>query len=199
MSTEIPVPQRRPGPHAPLPSAGVAAAVSAALPDELAQASAPVTAREEDPRARAARRALELREHGSLEEGTDKFYIDPRVIPDGWSYEWRTLTVLGKEDPSYAVNLARKGWEAVPRSRHPEMMPEGYPGNTIVRDGQMLMERPKEITDEAKAKEYRAARDQVRAKETQLGAAPAGQFERDNKGAPMAAVKKSYESIPIPE
>jgi hypothetical protein len=156
-------------------------------------------AREEDPRARAARRALELREHGSLEEGTDKFYIDPRVIPDGWSYEWRTLTVLGKEDPSYAVNLARKGWEPVPRSRHPEMMPEGYPGNTIVRDGQMLMERPKEITDEAKAKEYRAARDQVRAKETQLSGAPAGQFERDNKGAPMASVKKSYETIKIPD
>jgi hypothetical protein len=197
MSTENPVPQRRPGPHAPLPTAGAPAEVAAASP--APHPDAPVTAREEDPRARAARRALELREHGSLEEGTDKFYIDPRVIPDGWSYEWRTLTVLGKEDPSYAVNLARKGWEAVPRARHPEMMPENYPGNTIVRDGQMLMERPKEITDEAKAKDYRNAREQVRAKETQLGAAPVGQFERDNKGAPMAAVKKSYESIPIPE
>jgi len=199
MSTENPVPQRRPGPHAPLPNAGVAAAVSAALPDEPPQASAPVTAREEDPRARAARRALELREHGGLEQSTDKFYIDPRVIPDGWSYEWRTLTIWGKEDPSYAVNLAQKGWESVPRTRHPEMMPEHHAGNTIVRDGQMLMERPKEITDEAKAKEYRAARDQVRAKESQLSGAPAGQFERDNKGAPMASVKKSYETIKIPD
>ena len=79
------------------------------------------------------------------------------------------------------------------------MMPENYPGSTIVRDGQMLMERPKEITDEAKAKDYRNAREQVRAKETQLSGTPAGTFERDNKGAPMASVKKSYESIPIPE
>jgi hypothetical protein len=202
MSTENPTPQRRTGPHAPLPTAaGVAAAVDEVLANASAEVRAPATSPtgEEDPRKRAAKRAAELREHGSLDEGTDKFYIDPSIIPDGWSYEWRTHTILGKEDPSYEVNLARRGWEPVPRSRHPFLMPEGYTGETILRDGQMLMERPAEITNEAKAREYRSARDQVRAKEEQLGAAPPGQFGRDNKGAPLANVKKSFESIPIPE
>ena len=60
------------------------------------------------------------------------------------------------------------------------------------------MERPKEITDEVKTMDNRRARDQVRAKEAQLGAAPDGQFERRNKDQSMASVKKNFESIPIP-
>ena len=204
MSTEPPAPQRRPGPHAPLPS--VPTAVASAISSASGVGGAPATqnvdasaaAREEDPRARAARRAAELREHGSLDE-VDKFYIDPRIIPDGWSYEFRTHTVLGKEDPSYAVNLARKGWEPVPRSRHPELMPDNYAGETILRDGQILMERPLEITQEAMVRDRQIARDQVRGKEEQLGATPPGQFGRDNKGVPLASIRKSFESIPIPD
>jgi hypothetical protein len=158
----------------------------------------PVTA-EEDPRARAAKRAAELREHlGSMDEGVDKFWIDPRIIPDGWSYEWKAFEVLGRPNPSYQVALAHRGWEPVPRSRHPELMPDNHHGDTIIRDGQILMERPKEITDEVKLNDQRAAREQVRAKEEQLGGAPPGTFERDNKGKPLASVKRSFE-IPVPE
>ena len=154
----------------------------------------------DDPRTRAAKRAAELRSHnGALEEGEDKFFIPLNVIPDGWSYEWKRHTLLGKEDPSYDVSVARKGWEAVPRTRHPEMMPSNHQGLTIERDGMILMERPKEITDEAKARELRAARVQVRDKEVQLGAAPSGQFERDAHPQTRPNIKKSYESIPIPE
>lgn len=157
--------------------------------------------REEDSRTRAARRALELKEHlgGSMDEGTDKFYIDPKTIPDGWSYEWKTLAVLGKENPSYQVAVAQRGWEAVPRSRHPEMMPGNYRGETIEREGMILMERPLEITKEVQAAEYRKARGQVKGKEEQLGMSPSGQFERSNKGDSMVKVNKSYESIKIPE
>lgn len=201
MSTENSVPNRRSGPHAPLPNASIAAAVSAALPDEAPQVtrSAPVTTGEEDPRVRAARRAAELRDHGSLDEDEDKFKFDLSIIPDGWSYEWKMLEVLGKADPSYQVNIARKGWEAVPRSRHPEMMPDNYAGNTIVRDGMILCERPLEITEAARRREYQKARDQVRGKEEQLGASPPGTFERSNKDSPLAKVTKNYEAIPIPE
>lgn len=197
MSTENQIPQRRPGPHTPLP--GVAAAVGEAIKSDAPPSAAPVE-REDDPRVRAAKRAAELREHlAGNEDNANEFYIDPRIIPEGWSYEYRTLTVLGKEDPSYQVNLARRGWEAVPRSRHPELMPTNYTGETIIRSGQILMERPLEITEESKMRDRRNAREQVRGKEIQLGAAPAGTFDRDNKGNPLASVKKSYESIPIPE
>lgn len=169
---------------------GVAGAVNAAL-------SAPPPA--DDPRARAAKRAAELREHGSLDDGEDKYYIDPKIIPDGWSYEWKTFTVLGKENPSYQVSLAGKGWEAVPRTRHPELMPANHRGETIEREGMILMERPLEITQEAQNRDKRAAREQVRSKEQQLNGAPSGQFARDAHPQTKANIKKSYEAIPIPE
>jgi len=154
-----------------------------------------------DPRIRAAARAAQLRDHlgDGLGEGIDEFYIDPAIIPDGWSYEWKRETVLGQPDPSYQVTLAQRGWEPVPASRHPQLVPPGWTGAHIPRKGCVLMERPKEITDEVRAQEIRRARDQVRQKEAQLGAAPAGTFERDNKGNTMVNIKKSYESIPIPE
>lgn len=191
---------RRTGPHAPLPQSAVGAAVAQSLADTQS-APTPSAPAGDDSRTRAARRALELREHrgGNMDDGVDKFYIDPRLIPDGWSYEWKRFTILGKEDPSYQVSLADRGWEAVPRSRHPFMMPENYQGQTIEREGQVLMERPKEITDEVNVIEKRKAREQVRSKEEQLAGAEPGQFQRDNKGNSLVSVKKSYESIAIPD
>jgi len=191
-------PKRRTGPHAPLPQASETT--------EPAQANAPVETRfdEEDPRVRAARRAQELRDHRGPDtgDGIDEFYIDPRVIPDGWSYEWKRFTTLGAQDPAYQVQLAMKGWEPVPAQRHQEMMPEGYRGETIERRGQILMERPKEITEEAKQRELRAARSQVRQKEEQIKGTPAGAnspFARDNSGASLAKIGRSYEPLIIPK
>ena len=156
--------------------------------------------REEDPRTRAARRAEEIRNHlGGLDDGTDEFFIDPRDIPPGWSYEWKRKTVLGQEDPAYMVSLARKGWEPVPASRHPHMMPEGYASAAIERKGLILMERPLELTEEQRELDRRAAINQVRQKEQQLAQAPSGQFERQNKDSTLVKVKKSYEAIPIPK
>jgi len=192
MSTEpnegAPEVPRRKFPHAPQPTAeaGEARVVAA-----------------DDPRERARRRAIELRKHlGGLDEGTDDFFIDKRIVPDGWEYEWKRHTCLGAEDPSYEVQIARAGWEAVPASRHPQMMPKDYQGVTVLRKGMILMERPKEIVDEAKAIELRKARGQVRQKEMQLRGAPAGNnspFEPDNKGNSMVNLKRSYEPMPIPK
>jgi hypothetical protein len=179
------------------PKQTVASAVAAGL---SAASSPPPKPREEDPRARAARRAMELREQStSDDDGMDKFYIDPKMIPDGWSYEWKTFTVLGKENPSYQVAMAHKGWEAVPRSRHPHLMPINYQGETIEREGMVLMERPLEITQEAQARDQRIARAQVRGKEEQLGGAPTGTFERSNKDQSLVKVRKTFEHVPIPE
>lgn len=186
----------------PKAATGVAGAVAASLNASKAAAAVEPSPkpREEDPRARAARRALELHEQAtSDDDGVDKFYVDPKTIPDGWSYEWKTFTVLGKENPSYQVAMAHKGWEAVPRSRHPQLMPINYQGETIEREGMVLMERPLEITQEAKARDLRIARAQVRGKEEQLGGTPNGTFERSNKDQPLVKVKKSYEAVPIPE
>jgi hypothetical protein len=155
----------------------------------------------DDPRARAAARAAQLREHlgEDLGEGTDEFYIDPASIPEGWSYEWKRETVLGQPDPSYEVTLAQHGWEPVPASRHPELVPPGRKVAHILRKGMLLMERPLEITEQVRTQDGRRAREQVRQKEQQLGVAPAGNFERDNKGNPMAKIKRSYGPMEIPK
>ena len=156
---------------------------------------------EESPRERAARRVAELRGHDTDlgDDGNDEYYIELGIIPEGWSYEWKVRTVLGAEDPAHQVALQRKGWEIVPASRHPEMMPLGYTGTMIIRKGMVLMERPLEITEEARSIEQRRARLQVRAKEEQLSASRPGEFERSHKGENMTRIKKGYEAMPIPE
>ena len=153
--------------------------------------------REEDPRARAERRAAEIRQHlkGDVSDGADRFYVDPHIIPDGWSYEWKRKTIWGKEDPAHEVELSRQGWEPVPATRHPQMMPRGN-WQTIERDGMILMERPKVLTDDAHKSNLRNARLQVKAKEAQLNQAPEGTFDRDDPRV-KPNIKKSFEAMPI--
>lgn len=156
--------------------------------------------REETSRDRAARRAAEIMGHleGALDEGTDELALDNIAIPDDWTYEWKRQTVYGKSDPAYDTKLAMTGWEPVPSERHPSMMPKGHRGS-IERDGLVLMERPKVITERVKKIMYERARGAVRLKESQLNDAPQGTFERvDERGRPMARVKTSHSPVEIP-
>jgi len=130
-----------------------------------------------------------------MDEGTDEFRA-PKP-PDGWEYEWKRKTVLGQEDPAYQVQLARMGWEPVPTSYHPEMMPGMGNFPNIERKGQSLMMRPAVISDEARAIERRRAKDQIRAKEAQLNVAPDGHFERNEKSV-RPNIKKGYSPIEVP-
>jgi hypothetical protein len=157
--------------------------------------------REESASERAAKRTAEIRAHrqGLDMENTDQYYIDPYIVPEGWSYEWKRKTIYNQEDPSYQIRLADAGWTPVPATRdarHKAMMPTGNYA-TIERDGMILMERPKELTDEAKAIELRRARNQVRSKEQQLSNTPDGTMTREDARV-RPQVKKSYEAMPIP-
>lgn len=154
----------------------------------------------DDPLARARARAAQIRENlgdAGMDEGEDRFRINQNTIPEGWNYEWKRKTVLGQPDPAYEVELARKGWEAVPASRHPEMMPVGKGFDNIERDGMILMERPKELTDEARDVELRKARAQVRSKESQLSNAPDGTMTRDHAKV-RPSISKGYEPMAVP-
>jgi hypothetical protein len=146
-------------------------------------------------------RTAQLLEHGgSLDEGSDEFYIPLEIIPDGWDYEWKTYQVLGATNPAYEVSMARGGWEPVPASRHPEMMPSDWKEAVIIRKGMKLCERPMEVTEASKDLMKRRARQQVKSKEEQLNdrAVPAG-FDNKNKGDSLVKVKRSYEPMAIPE
>jgi hypothetical protein len=157
--------------------------------------------REDDSLSRAAKRVAELRGHlGTLDEGQDEFFVDPSMVPEGWSYEWKRHLLLGAEDPSYNVSLAREGWEPVPVNRdakHRAMMPMNWSGAHIERKGMILMERPAEIVEEMRLLEKRKARDQVRAKEAQLSGTPEGTLTRDHPQA-KPQIKKGWDAIPVP-
>jgi hypothetical protein len=155
--------------------------------------------REEDSRARAARRAAEIRGHiGDMDQGVDEFFVDPSIIPEGWTYEWKRLSILGQEDATHQIHLARMGWEAVPARRHPGMMPASWTKGTIERKGMILMERPTEVVEEARRIQNKAAKDQVRAKEAQIAGAPDGTMTRDHAQT-RPKINKSFEAIPIPK
>lgn len=159
----------------------------------------PDLAKDVSPREAAAIRAAQIRDHDKdVGDGTDEFAINVDV-PEGWSYEWKRKEVLGAPDHAYDVAVARRGWTPVPAKRHPEMMPMGYTEKTITRKGMILMERPQVITDEAREKESRMARMQVRVKEQQLSQAQVGEFERNNKDASLVKIRKSVEPMQIPE
>lgn len=155
--------------------------------------------RDDDPRARAAARAAELRAHGAGDDaGTDEFYIPPDMVPEGWDYQWKTHSILNQEQGTYLMQLAREGWSPVPSSRHPEMMHKGAGNDPIMRKGMILMECPLEIVEERRRQQQKLARDQVRFKEAQLAGTPDGTMTRDHARV-RPSIKKGYEPMPVPE
>ena len=51
--------------------------------------------RAESPAERAAKRVAEIRAHrqGLDMDNTDQYFIDPYIVPEGWSYEWKRKTI----------------------------------------------------------------------------------------------------------
>lgn len=94
---------------------------------------------------------------------SDIFYIDPRIIPPGWDYQWNVLEVIGQPQTAQRLAMAENGWRPVPAGRHPGLfMPADYnPNAPIIRDGLQLEERPMTLTQEARAEELAKANKQV--------------------------------------
>jgi hypothetical protein len=92
----------------------------------------------------------------------DPFYVDPRIIPKGWDYQWNTYTVHGQIAVDEQVNMHANGWRAVPASRHPGLyVPVGEQG-AIIKKGLRLEERPKAMSEEARQEEYAKAYGRMR-------------------------------------
>lgn len=121
----------------------------------------------EQSRLRAEARIRQLRGNPELQGmERDKYYAPPP--PEGFDYQWKLRSVLGQEDNDRIRQVEASGWEPVPLSRHPELMPRNYTGETIEVGGLVLMERPKLFTDEAREDERRLAREAVAMKEAQM-------------------------------
>lgn len=152
---------------------------------------------EEDHLARAKERMDQLRgkiNQDDLLEYQDKFYAE---APAGWSYNWKTWSIYNQHNPKHIANMMRGGWSFVPASRHRELLYPEYKDETIIIDGQILMERPIELTKRAEELQYRAATEQVRAKEEQLGAAPEGTAPRNHPQV-RPQIRKSVGPVEIP-
>lgn len=155
---------------------------------------APSTLRSEGTRTDKVRK----RKTGSKSE--DVFYIpeDLRAELDaqGLSYEFKRLTYLGKEeDPDYHIGLMENAWEPLSLKSFPEfqkLMPKSWTKDTFEKRGQMLMVRPKELTEEARAEERVAAAGQVKGQLASLKESGNNEAERT-----LVKVKRSYERGPI--
>ena len=150
-------------------------------------------AAEVDRRVSLSRAEARLKEIEKLNDGLNS--EDPFAMPeppDGFEYELKRKTIYGQEDPTYAVELIRQGWEPVPLSRHAEMMPHGWSGETIERGGNVLMERPKVLCERSRNRDKHKTEQELREKEIQLGVAPRGQFDRSS-----ARVRKTFEPMAV--
>lgn len=98
---------------------------------------------------------------------TDPFHIPEEIIPEGYTYQWNTVTVFNEPNTAGMLTMAENGWRPVPAGRHKGMfMPADYPeGGEILRDGLRLEERPEELTweaqDEERAKASRLVNDNL--------------------------------------
>jgi hypothetical protein len=69
-----------------------------------------------------------------------KYYFDEAKKPQGFTYNWKRHSCVGKEDAPYMTYLKSQYWSAVPGHRHPEAGGNG--DSPIIIDGLMLMECP---------------------------------------------------------
>ena len=157
--------------------------------------------REESPRTLSAREEAEriVREYDEqfggdgFDQGSDRYYIHPDLIPDYWDYNWKTLAVLNEPATDNIRRIHQARWRAVLTERHPELMPPGTPKETpIVIGGLGLYERPLEFSLRQRAREAKDARDAVLTKEIQAGNAPAGSLDRVKP-----VIKKGYTPSPL--
>jgi hypothetical protein len=126
-----------------------------------------------------------------IRTGSNRFEFDRDMIPGGMCYEWKRKTMFGAEDVENLINLDQNGWVPVPADRHPELMGRrATVGGEIVRGGLILMERPEEISEEARELDTFAARSQVAQQIQRLGL--------EGKRAAGKGIKTSYDHPDAP-
>ena len=130
----------------------------------------PHTEDHDTPRLRTRRRKATINEN--------PYDIPIEEIPEGLTYEWKRMSVVGEVDPFYIAAQREQGWEPVPPKRHPNWVPPGYNEPHIVKGGMILMDRPVELTEEFRREMRQVSRRQVREAEQRLGATDPGTLDR---------------------
>lgn len=154
----------------------------------------------------ASFRSQPVRKRRAGSKSEDHFYIPDELLDQlhtrGLSYEFKRLTYFGKEEePDYHIALAENGWEPLSLKSFPDfaaVMPKTWTKDTFEKRGQILMVRPQILTDEARAEDKQIAEGRVKGHLASLRNTKSGEAPRDNKGAPMVTVKRTYErGVPV--
>ena len=105
-------------------------------------------------------RAAESREAGLRKRPethfNSKLYVPKDKIPANMTYAWVRESTLNEPDPDNMTDRMIRGWQPVPASRHPEMVPPPLPGyegteaQVIRRGGLMLCQKRKELVEQAR-------------------------------------------------
>ena len=155
----------------------------------------PAAEKAESSKELAARRAAEIRANGFDDmDRVDEFAVPPPQ--EGWSQEWKRKIVINQEDISNMNHCLSTGWTPVPADRFPHILNSSTSGS-IERRGMILMERPKEITDEVIARENAKARSMITQKAGQLDRSVG--FLGDERANANIKVNKTYEQMKVPE
>jgi hypothetical protein len=126
---------------------------------------------------------------------TDVFYVDPRIIPQHMSYEWKRESVFGQPDSENMIQARENHWRPVPAARHPELAAVGE--STIRRGGSVLCERPKYLTDEAMLENIHEGMRPVQAKEELMYGSKPDEFTRDHPSVrKVASINQQYSPGP---
>lgn len=126
-----------------------------------------------------------------IRTAANRFDVPVDEIPHGMSYEWKVKTVHGQEAREQMIAWRLNGWTPVPAGRHPNFSGEPLDSTAeIERGGQVLCERPIEVTRQAQQMDREAAADQVRTQMDRL----AGRA-RETGSERVTKVSRTYEPI----
>lgn len=125
----------------------------------------------------------------------DKYSIDLSIVPDGWTYEWKRKSIFGQEDFDHITGLMENGWTPVPAERHVGQFMVRSATGEIVRDGLILMERPIELTREARDEDRANAKLLIRLQQEQYRARMPSGMDADHPDA-RVKLRTTYEPGP---
>ena len=152
-----------------------------------------------EPLRQPIRRALSdeelLAKYNDEEDG--RFDIPPGLEPLGMKYEWKSKTVIGKENLTGMSRYMRRGWQFVPAERHPGFWTTAGAPGPIELEGMVLMEIEAEMYDELRRVDRLRAKEPVRGIYERLSAAPPGTAPRDAHPRTKPQVSRTYEPLPV--
>jgi hypothetical protein len=124
---------------------------------------------------------------------SDKFDVPLHFIPDGWTYQWLSQATVGQANNN--AHFFANGWEPVMSKRHDGVfMQKGHDGPIIV-DGMLLVERPVQLTLEARAEELKAAKSLMRTQNEQFQPKMPGARSSRYRGTELR-IKRELEEMP---